>query len=62
MYLKVCNGDAPVHRDFHTATAVGSLMVIYGGRSSDQAEYQYHVGPDYYSNKVSCYNTAYNWP
>jgi len=56
--LMVCNGDAPVHRDFHTATAVGSLMVIYGGRSSDQAEYQYHVGPDYYSNKVSYYNTA----
>ena len=50
-----------MHRDFHTATAVGSLMVIYGGRSSDQAEYQYHVGPDYYSNKVSYHSTASNW-
>ena len=31
------------------------MMVIFGGRSSDQAAY--HMGVDYYSNKVSYYNT-----
>ena len=30
-------------------------MVIYGGRSSDQV---HNLGPDYYSNKVSYYNTT----
>ena len=31
------------------------MMVIYGGRSSDQV---HNLGPDYYSNKVSYYNTT----
>jgi len=52
--LMTCHGDSPVHRDFHTATAVGHIMVIYGGRSSDQT---HHLGTDWYSNKVSYYNT-----
>ena len=53
--FQTCHGDSPVHRDFHTATAVGHMMVIYGGRSSDQV---HNLGPDYYSNKVSYYNTT----
>lgn len=53
--LMKCHGDPPVHRDFHTATSVGPMMVIFGGRSSDQSPYQMEL--DYYSNKVAYYNT-----
>ena len=49
-FFQTCHGDSPVHRDFHTATAVGHIMVIYGGRSSDQT---HHLGTDWYSNKVT---------
>ena len=65
---QACIGEPPVHRDFHSATAIGlkaslswwtpscflgSLMFIFGGRS-DLTGGQWHVnmGPDYYSNKV----------
>lgn len=53
--LMPCRGEAPVHRDFHTATPVGDMMLIFGGRSSDNA---YNLVTDYYSNKVSYYNTS----
>ena len=49
-FFQTCHGDSPVHRDFHTATAVGHIMVIYGGRSSDQT---HHLGTDWYSNKLT---------
>jgi len=51
-------GEVPVHRDFHTATSVGGMMVIYGGRSSHEAGQLHHLGTDYYSNKVAFYNTS----
>jgi len=54
--LMKCDGDLPVHRDFHTATSVGDMMVIFGGRSTDQSSY-HNLGRDFYSNKVSCYNS-----
>jgi len=61
--LMACQGEPPVHRDFHTATASGSLMVIFGGRSDFSTGGQWapqppHFGPDYYSNRVSYYDTA----
>ena len=49
--LQKCDGDLPVHRDFHTATSVGDMMVIFGGRSTDQSSY-HNLGRDFYSNKV----------
>ena len=55
-----CSGEPPVHRDFHTATAVGDMMVIFGGRSdlTTGAHWQVNnLGPDYYSNKVSYYDS-----
>eukprot|EP00092_Neocalanus_flemingeri_P007660 GFUD01008272.1.p1 GENE.GFUD01008272.1~~GFUD01008272.1.p1 ORF type:complete len:401 (-),score=117.36 GFUD01008272.1:98-1300(-) len=57
--LLSCMGEPPVHRDFHTATAIGSLMVIFGGRSDlTGGQWQVNMGPDYYSNKVSYFDTT----
>ena len=50
-----------MHRDFHTATAIGQLMIIFGGRSDltgGQWQPPVNLGPDYYSNKVSYFDTA----
>ena len=51
LFLQKCDGDLPVHRDFHTATSVGDMMVIFRGRSTDQSSY-HNLGRDFYSNKV----------
>jgi len=59
--LVSCVGEPPVHRDFHTATALGHLMLIFGGRSDltgGQWQPPVNMGPDYYSNKVSYFDTA----
>jgi len=59
--LLSCAGEPPVHRDFHTATAVGPLMIIFGGRSDltgGQWQPPVDMGPDYYSNKVSYFDTV----
>lgn len=61
--LLSCIGEPPVHRDFHSATAIGSLMFIFGGRSDlTGGQWQLNMGPDYYSNKV-CYfdTTTFTW-
>ena len=61
MMTQTFSGEPPVHRDFHTATTVGSMMVIFGGRSdlTTGAHWQVNaLGPDYYSNKVSYYDTV----
>jgi N-acetylneuraminic acid mutarotase len=62
--LLVCIGEPPVHRDFHSATAIGTNMFIFGGRSdlTGGQGWQVNMGPDYYSNKV-CYfdTTTYTW-
>lgn len=50
--LLTCIGEPPVHRDFHSATAIGTNMFIFGGRSDLSGIGNF--GPDYYSNKV-CY-------
>jgi len=57
--LLSCTGEPPVHRDFHTATAIENLMVIFGGRSDlTGGQWQLNMGPDYYSNKVSYFDTT----
>jgi len=58
--LLSCIGEPPVHRDFHTGTAMGNLMVIFGGRSDlTGGQWQpVNMGPDYYSNKVSYFDTT----
>ena len=52
---QVCIGEPPVHRDFHSATAIGTNMFIFGGRSdlTGGQGWQVNMGPDYYSNKVN---------
>ena len=55
LFAQSCSGEPPVHRDFHSATAIGTNMYIFGGRS-DLTVHGGHVGnllpQDYYSNKV----------
>lgn len=60
--LMKCKGDAPIHRDFHSATAVGKNMYIFGGRSTIPGFANGNHGSDVYSNKV-CYldTTTYTW-
>ena len=50
-------GAPPTYRDFHTATAIGDDMYIFGGRSdsnSEDAEGWFPAGTntEYYSNKI----------
>ena len=33
--LLKCYGNPPMPRDFHTATAIGDLMFVFGGRSGE---------------------------
>jgi len=49
--LLSCTGEPPVHRDFHSATAIGQNMFIFGGRSDQNGD---GTGRDFYSNKI-CY-------
>ena len=39
-----CSGIPPLPRDFHTATAVGDFMFIFGGRSGEQEQENQRVG------------------
>jgi N-acetylneuraminic acid mutarotase len=45
--LAATNGEQPIYRDFHSATAVGDKMFIFGGRSEMPGE------RENYSNKLS---------
>jgi len=60
-----CIGEPPVHRDFHSATAIGTCMYIFGGRSDltgGQWQLNVNMGPDYYSNKVCYFDTlTFTW-
>lgn len=50
-----CGGDDPPNmRDFHTATAVGDKMIVFGGRSDTSLGFPAaNVASEFYSNKVS---------
>jgi N-acetylneuraminic acid mutarotase len=59
--LMECNGQPPIHRDFHSATPVGKNMYIFGGRSTLSA-HGFDMGQDVYSHKV-CYldTVTFTW-
>ncbi|KAL5009179.1 hypothetical protein ScPMuIL_014760 [Solemya velum] len=48
-------GDAARFRDFHTATAVGSSMFIFGGRSDEGDDI--FTNNEIYCNKLQCLDT-----
>ena len=61
--LLKCKGEPPLYRDFHTATAIGDKMFIFGGRSDKTANgnNDHHhfnhfpgliAGHEYYSDKL----------
>ena len=60
--LLKCKGEPPLYRDFHTATAIGDKMFIFGGRSDKTANGNDHhhfnhfpgliSGHEYYSDKL----------
>ena len=44
-------GTPPLARDFHTATAIGDCMFVFGGRSKGQ-------GGEYYCDRLSIFDTT----
>ena len=44
-----CSDEPPLYRDFHTATAIGNRMYIFGGRSDNQF---WHNQSEFYSDKL----------
>ena len=36
-------GEPPSYRDFHSATAIGSLMYVFGGRGDSEGPYHSQV-------------------
>ena len=46
-----CRGNLPLYRDFHTATAIGDKMFIFGGRS-DSLNAAYNRLEEYYSDQL----------
>jgi len=57
-YLVMCSGEQPRYRDFHTATAIGDRMYIYGGRSEGVGNWAGMNGTEVYSNKLSYLDTS----
>jgi len=53
--LLQCKGEPPAYRDFHSATAIGDCMYIFGGRCDQQFGNWPHHGQstEYYPNAVS---------
>jgi len=49
------SGTPPVYRDFHSATALGNNMYIYGGRSDQEGSD--HIERDYYPNDIMYLDT-----
>ncbi|XP_067682381.1 kelch domain-containing protein 3-like [Haliotis asinina] len=52
------NGSPARWRDFHTATAVGSTMFVFGGRSDDGGDV--FTNNEIYCNKVQTFDTSSN--
>ncbi|XP_035204652.1 kelch domain-containing protein 3-like isoform X2 [Stegodyphus dumicola] len=49
-------GDPPSSRDFHTASAIGNCIYIFGGRSSENM-LNGQIEPEFYCNKIVYLNT-----
>jgi len=47
-------GENPIFRDFHSATAIGDCMFIFGGRSNLSGGFpaQAGMGAEFYTHKV----------
>jgi len=53
--LVPATGESPKYRDFHTATAIGKKIYVFGGRCSP---IMFHVlREEFYDNKVVCFDT-----
>lgn len=50
-------GVSPVSRDFHTASAIGNRMYIFGGRSTNEEIINGPVNSEFYCNKIMYLNT-----
>lgn len=50
-------GVPPVTRDFHTASAIGHRMYIFGGRSTTLEDVMYVPISEFYCNKIMYLNT-----
>ena len=46
------------YRDFHSATAIGDIMYIFGGRSDVGGSY--HTGQEVYDEKLIMFDTIKN--
>jgi len=53
--LLVTSGDLPAYRDFHTATAIGDKMYIFGGRCCPRVMLQ--PNHEYYCSEVRYFDT-----
>ncbi|XP_077995275.1 kelch domain-containing protein 3-like [Glandiceps talaboti] len=56
--LRVTRGEPAYWRDFHTAIAIDSLMVVFGGRSDVQGPW--HTNRELYCNEVQVFDTRDN--
>lgn len=53
-----CNGNLPLARDFHSATAIGDLMFIFGGRSDNSQGFIGTHLSEYYNDKLTYLDTT----
>ena len=57
-YLSNQQNEPPHWRDFHTATAVGHLMFVFGGRSDESGPW--YTNHEFYCNKLQILDTQIN--
>ena len=48
-----CRGEPPAYRDFHSATAIGDCMYVFGGRCDNGHWPGPQQNTEYYPNSVS---------
>ena len=48
-----CKGDPPAYRDFHSATAIGDCMYVFGGRCDNGQWPGAGQSTEYYPDTVS---------
>ena len=51
--LLQCKGEPPAYRDFHSATAIGDCMYVFGGRCDNGNWPGQLQNAEYYPNTVS---------
>ena len=54
-----CKGEPPAYRDFHSATAIGDCMYVFGGRCDNGQWPGAGQSTEYYPDTVS-YLVSYN--